>query len=284
MKIISRFLNFCYLILILNIILLGNSNYLYSEEIQLTFFNIKEGDAIFLETSARKILIDAGPPIIQKSIIEKLNGLSISVILTHPHPDHYGGLFYLQGVSLIESIYDNGEALDRMSEGADYAYWYNQIVRSHDKYKRLEKGEIPFFEKNFKLEVLWPNSITKDRDLNENSLVLLLTAYKKKVLLMGDATQSVEKALLKEGMLDLNIDILKVAHHGAADACSEEFLEKIKPKFSIIMGSGNERYHYLNSAVLERLRKYSQKVFITDQDGSVVYKINERGDNLIVEN
>lgn len=251
------------------------------ETIEVSFLNTNEGEAIFFKDNANTILIDAGPPVIQQSVLDKVRGNPVSVIITHPHPDHYGGIFYLQGITRIKEIFDNGESLTRMPEGSEYAAWYEQIVRNHSAYQVLRKGDTPFSNDHMSMEVLWPPSISDDRDYNENSLVLLLTIFKKKILLMGDVPISIEKIMLMENLLPKDIDVLKVGHHGAEDAASEEFLVRISPRYAIITGSGNMRHPYQHPDTLKRLEKYSKRVFITHQTGTIMYTVNSKGEDYI---
>jgi competence protein ComEC len=182
---------------------------------------------------------------------------------------------------MYTNIFDNGELLIRMPEGSEYAAWYEQIVRNHSAYQVLRKGDIPFSNDHMKIEVLWPPSISDDRDYNENTLVLLLTIFRKKILLMGDVLKSIEKIMLTENLLPKDVDVLKVGHHGAEDATSEEFLVRIAPRYAIITGSGNMRHPYQHPDTLKRLEKYSERVFIVHKTGTITYTVNSKGEEYI---
>ena len=87
---------------------------------------------------------------------------------------------------------------------------------------------------------------------------------------MGDASVTTEKEIMNKYNLP-DIDILKVGHHGSRTSSSEEFIDEIKPKYSIISVGKNNRYGHPNKEVLENL-KYS-KIYRTDEDGSIMFKI-----------
>jgi glyoxylase-like metal-dependent hydrolase (beta-lactamase superfamily II) len=76
------------------------------ETIEVSFLNTNEGEAILFKDNTNTILIDVGPPVIQQSVLDKVRGNPVSVIITHPHPDHYGGIFYLQGKTRIKKIFE----------------------------------------------------------------------------------------------------------------------------------------------------------------------------------
>ena len=68
-----------------------------------------------------------------------------------------------------------------------------------------------------------------------------------------------------------NIDVLKVGHHGSKTSSSKEFIDEIKPKYSIISVGKNNRYGHPNKEVLNNLS--DSKIYRTDQDGSIMFKM-----------
>ena len=68
-----------------------------------------------------------------------------------------------------------------------------------------------------------------------------------------------------------DIDVLKVGHHGSKTSSGEEFIESIKPKYSIVSVGKNNRYGHPNGEVLDNLK--DSKIYRTDKDGSIMFKI-----------
>ena len=95
---------------------------------------------------------------------------------------------------------------------------------------------------------------------------------------MGDAGVEVEKNIIEKYNLQ-NIDVLKVGHHGSKTSSSEEFIDAINPKYGAISVGKNNRYGHPSGGVLENLKK--SKVYRTDQDGSIMFKI--KNDKLDIE-
>ena len=95
---------------------------------------------------------------------------------------------------------------------------------------------------------------------------------------MGDAGIEVEEDLIEKYNLK-DIDVLKVGHHGSKTSSSKEFIDEIKPKYSIISVGKNNRYGHPNDSVLDNLE--DSKIYRTDQDGSIMYKI--KNDNVKIE-
>ena len=88
---------------------------------------------------------------------------------------------------------------------------------------------------------------------------------------MGDAGVEVEEDLLKKYNLK-DIDVLKIGHHGSKTSSSKEFIDEINPRYSIISVGKNNRYGHPNDNVLDNLE--DSKIYRTDQDGSIIFKIN----------
>ena len=89
-------------------------------------------------------------------------------------------------------------------------------------------------------------------------------------MFMGDASTTTENKILNKYNL-LDIDVLKVGHHGSRTSSSEEFIDEINPKYSIISVGKNNRYGHPNKEVLETLN--DSKIYRTDEDGSIMFKI-----------
>ena len=67
------------------------------------------------------------------------------------------------------------------------------------------------------------------------------------------------------------MDVVKVGHHGSVTSSSKQFIKEIKPKYGVISVGKNNRYGHPNKEVLNVLDK--SKIYRTDQDGSIMFKI-----------
>ena len=115
---------------------------------------------------------------------------------------------------------------------------------------------------------------TKEYDNeNDNSNVIYTQINGYKFMLMGDASTITEKEILNKYNLS-DIDVLKVGHHGSRTSSSKEFINEINPKYSVISVGKNNRYGHPNKEVLGNLN--NSKIYRTDQDGSVMFKIKNK--------
>ena len=105
---------------------------------------------------------------------------------------------------------------------------------------------------------------------NDNSIVIYTELNDYKLLFMGDAGIEVEENLIKKYNLK-DIDVLKVGHHGSKTSSSKEYIDEINPKYSIISVGKNNRYGHPNKEVIDNL--IDSKIYRTDQDGSIMFKI-----------
>lgn len=153
---------------------------------------------------------------------------------------------------------------------------YNDL--ENNLIKILESKKIKYYSfiseikiNEYKLQLL--NTRKYDNE-NDNSSVIYFNYNKYKFLFMGDAGIEKEKDILKKYNLH-NIDFLKVEHHGSNTSSSKNFIESIKPRYSIISVGKNNRYGHPKESVLDILK--DGKIYRTDLDGSIEIKLNKSG-------
>ena len=194
------------------------------------FLDVGEGAAALIDSpDLGRILIDTGNP--TSRIVSKLSAIGVTavdaVIVTHPHPDHSGGIHNVMEFLSPQAIYDNGERL-LPSEPAQR--WYHENVRRDPRYALLRAGDW-IEEGDSVVEVLAPQQLAGD--WNTNSLVLLLRVGPMKVLFMADGTYATEDELFQSEK-ELAADILQVGHHGSRASSSKRFLKEVHPQFAVI--------------------------------------------------
>ena len=148
--------------------------------------------------------------------------------------------------------------------------------------KVLDKKHIKYYScikelniENNKLYFLQTKEYDNEND-NSNVIYTELNGYK--FMFMGDASVTTEKEIMNIYNL-ADIDVLKVGHHGSKTSSSKEFIDNIKPTYSIISVGKNNRYGHPNKEVLEVLK--NSKIYRTDLDGSIMFKI--KNNNLKIE-
>lgn len=94
------------------------------------------------------------------------------------------------------------------------------------------------------------------------------------VLLEGDAEKTVERRVA--AMEHPRANLLKVGHHGSANATTSELVDAARPEFAIIsVGSGNP-FGLPRIDTLNRLAAGGTNVYRTDVDGAVSFYLDGR--------
>ena len=238
--------------------------------LEITFFDIGQGDSIFIETSdGKQVLIDGGP---DNSILEKLNQTMSFydrtidlVILTHPDADHITGLVKVLNYYQIEHILTSGLEKDT----AIYMKWKELFEEKNISLSLAQQGQRIILQNNVILEVLWPdqNLISSySNPANNVSVVTRLVYDDIEILLTGDIEKKVENYLVNQDF-DLESDILKLAHHGSKSSTIFNFLKAVNPKIAVISVGEDNRYKHPSQEVLERIKDLI--IYRTDEDGDI---------------
>ena len=237
----------------------------------LRVIDVNQGDSLLLHQNHQNILIDTGgynlffsniQPVLKADGVSKIHTL----ILSHGDYDHMGEAINLVNNFKVEkAIFNCGS--------------YNDLEK--ELIKVLDKKHIKYYScikelniDNNKLYFLPTKEYDNEND-NSNVIYTELNGYK--FMFMGDASVTTEKEILDKYNLP-NIDVLKVGHHGSKTSSGKEFIDEIKPKYSIISVGKKNRYGHPNKEVLDNLK--DSKIYRTDQDGSIMFKIKNNKLNI----
>ncbi len=238
--------------------------------LEVHFFDVGQGDAIFIETpNGQQVLIDGGP---DKTVLEKLSQVMPFydrkidlLILTHPDADHITGL-----VSVLE-YYNIGRILfsGLTKDTAIYQKWQDLIEDKEIPLTVAQAGQQIILQEGIVMKILWPDQSLLEsfsEPCNNVSIVGQLIYGRTEFLLTGDIEKKVESHLLKENW-PLESDILKVAHHGSKTSSSYDFLKAVNPQIAVISVGEKNRYKHPHEEVLERLKDIL--VYRTDDYGDI---------------
>ena len=242
-----------------------------SGAIEIHFIDVGHGEATLIKTTGKKnILIDTGSlangyklkNYLKNQAIQRLSAL----IITHMHFDHVGGLFSLLPDISVDKIYDNGIPIS----GNDFWEEYLQLIHNVNLSRATVKYGDKFVYNGLILQVLSPSEPLFG-DLNSDSVALRLKYDKISFFLAGDLSARAEKRLIGK-KINLGSQILKVGHHGACDATSEDFLSRVSPEIAIISAGQKNRFGYPCSETTSRIERGGISLLRTDINGTVVIK------------
>lgn len=240
------------------------------EFLEVNFYDVGQGDAIFIETPDKKqILVDGGPDL---TILEKL-GKELPfwdryidlVILTHPEADHIGGLIEVIKRYEIGGILTTGVIRDT----AEYREWRKVIEKENISTSTVQAGGVINLGEDIQLIILYPFENLSDIELkrsNNSSIVTQLVYKDFELLLTGDIEKKIERALVNSG-INLESDILKIPHHGSKTSSTKDFINAVNPIVAIIQSGKDNPYGHPHQSVLNTLSNII--TFITGRDGDV---------------
>jgi len=249
--------------------------------LEVNFFDVGQGDAIFIEVpGGNQILIDGGP---DDKILEKLGrempfwDRSIDmIILTHPEKDHVLGLIEVLKRYKITDILWTGIVRNT----SEYEEWIKLIPEEGAAVKIIKAGERIRFTDDIFMDVIYPLENLegkKIKESNNTSIVSRLVFGSTSFLFTGDMEKSAEYEVLGRGAY-LDSDVLKVGHHGSKTSTSDEFLKAVSPLMAVIEVGKNNRYGHPVQEILDRIIENSAKIFRTDLNGDI--KIISDGNTL----
>ena len=168
--------------------------------------------------------------------------------------DHIGGLYDVLDKFEVETVLISADIVYSeytMSAGFDVDF-FEKVKESHAKLVVVEAGDRFWIDEDIYFDILWPSK-NSPQNLSDNnkSLVLKLNYKNDSFLLTGDIEKFVEYKLAQSN-INLEADILKIAHHGSNTSSVKYFLDKVQAKFVVIQ-VGKNPYGHPHNAVLERL-------------------------------
>ena len=226
-----------------------------------TFMDVGQGDAALIQGD-RTVLVDGGPR--ERDVVHYLRRVGVTsideVVLTHPHQDHYGGLFAVIGGLNVSALRVPRPPLPSELE-------YSELFQLAAM--RGVPVLYPWDPSVSDMEILHPSSPEQFDDLsvNDASIVLMVSYGASSALFTGD----VEK--FTEGLLGdqlTQVSVLKVAHHGSRSSSSAGFIRSVNPALAVISCGDNNQFNHPSSLVLSRLN--GAVVHRTDQHGTLQFK------------
>lgn len=283
----------CNKVSMLNILLLVLISLLITDEvlpkdyIEINFLYVQQGDSCHIKTEhGLNILIDGGGSeqsdydigenILVPYLLKNTNGKIDLMIISHFHEDHAEGCLTVLKKLKVGKVLIGTQPLKTTL--------YEEFL------KITEEKSIPvytlhannsFSVDGLRFDILYPSKkLDIEDDLNNNSLVIKASYCKTNALFVGDAEFEEENAILdlyKDKLKTLDIDILKVGHHGSKTSSSKEFLNVITPKISVISCGINNKFKHPHEEAVKNLEMYTKNIFRTDQHGEISLKIKRNG-------
>jgi competence protein ComEC len=248
-----------------------------NKSLKVVFFDVGQGDSIFIESpNGKQILIDGGP---DNTVVSRLSKFmpfwdrSIDIVIaTHGDSDHISGLPEVLKYYKVDLFIDNGKESD-----SEIYLILNNILKSKN-IKRIKADSEQFIvldkEREIYLDILHPSVEVGEVDTNDASVVSKLTYKGQSFLFTGDAGIYAENLMTqKYSRKYLKSNILKLGHHGSDTSSSLMWLKTINPDEVVISAGKDNRYGHPSDGILERLKALNIPFLETSKEGDIVYKI-----------
>lgn len=265
-----------------------------SKLLRVTFLDVDQGDCIIIRTPSGKVaMIDAGDDTkyaAEKYILPYLEANDITridtLIITHAHRDHIGGLLKVIPKVEIGAVYEN-----KPSNTQIYAEIINMLKKRKVPIYKAWKGDKLDFGDGIDALIMHPSRewygiqgesldmsaqdggvSESDGEGNHNDFSVTLRLQYKDIVyhFPGDAEKAAEEHMMKGHPDSLfACTLYKVAHHGSKTSSDPGYLNKLKPALSVISCGTNNKFKHPSPVTVQNLQYYSKNTLRTDEDKTV---------------
>lgn len=245
----------------------------------LTFamLDVGQGDALFIESPiGKQILVDAGPPGAVMKELSKVMPLfdrSIDmIIITNPDADHMAGFLDVLKFYKVGAVLEPGTTNDSKTyENLENLIKDKNIPKSLAKAgMNIDMGDGAY------LEILFPDRDVSTWERNDGSIIMKLVYGENSIMLTGDATVATEQIVLDRYSPEfLDVDILKVGHHGSYTSTRDSFVKALSPTYALISLGKKNSYGHPHIETLDTLNKLGAKILRTDLEGTILFECDK---------
>ncbi len=242
----------------------------------LAMCDVGQGDALVVRAGpSAGIVVDSGPdPRVVDACLSRLGVSQVPLlVLTHFHADHIDGLAGVLDEREI-GVIETTRALDPpegVEDVVEIAHTRQLAVLSATQGTTRQVGDI-------QVQALWPApgpmlSGSGDGSLaNDASVVLLVDVQGVRILLTGDVEPEGQAALARL-LPGLDIDVLKVPHHGSRYQ-DLDWLTSLDPEVALVSVGADNTYGHPAGEVLDGLTAAGAEVHRTDLEGDLLVSVD----------
>lgn len=240
-------------------------------KLTVVFLDIGQGDAIFIESpTGTQMMIDGGPGVVVLRELGKVMPFydrSIDLLLvSNPDKDHMSGFLDVLRSFKVSAVIEPGT----VGASADYRSLEDATEKEGAQRIVAERGQRLNLGGGVYFEILFPDRNVLGLDTNDGSIIGKLVYGTTSFLFPGDAPKAIEEYLAYLDTERLNVDVLKVGHHGSKTSTSEALLGFASPAMAVISAGKDNRYGHPHQEVLDRLKQFEVETFGTYERGIVV--------------
>lgn len=230
---------------------------LSNNEIAITFLALSNGEATLIQhAEAGNVLINTGGPGTKDELKQLFNMYNItdlrSIVITNDRPEYKHNLEWIAKNYKVDEVFVGNKAPSYV--------------------EKLDVPKITFINKGDHLELL-PHLMIHILHVQRPhyEIDMSLKYGDNRVLYMTTANSTIEKAIAKKELKDVNVNILKVADFASNIGTSQLLLDSIDPQVAIIF---KKKGTLPSKDVLERLNDMWTDIYQTNRYGNVSIKFS----------
>jgi competence protein ComEC len=264
----------------------ADAGYWYAErfhraDLRVTFLSVGHGDSAVIEFPGSAVMVvdggglsatfDVGERIVAPYLGTRKIGEVDALVMSHAQFDHFGGLGFLVSDIGARELWWNGIA----GHGVRFDAFWRSLEENGVRPAEVRRG---FRRRVGGVEILAlaPGEAIPN-DPNDGSLTLRLRYGPTTLLFPGDLEADGERRLLAGADGLLRSTILKVPHHGSRTSSTAAFLDAVSPRHAVVSAGYDNRFGMPHAEVIDRYRERGTRIWRTDQDGAIVFRIAADG-------
>lgn len=277
----------------LSYVLLLKPKYSFCNQTEIHFVFVGQGDAIGIKfNNGKTMLIDTGVTDYQKNLTYYLDNILLKnskridyLLLTHIDADHSGNMEYILNNYNVGRLYRPKiwSTIENSASTNSSAIYDGIIATAINKGVEMVFNEVGVSLQEGETILTWLSPLDADNleESNDFSPVIRLDYNNHSALFTGDISEDIEEELIinySPSLLD--VDILKLAHHGSKYSNSYDFISATSPEYACV-SVGKNTYGHPANKTLERILEYDesnnahlfQNLYSTKDDGNVIFTL-----------
>ncbi len=242
---------------------------------------VGNADCSLLVQGDHAMMIDGGDPEDADHIVTYLHTHGVetldAVVMTHPHADHIGGL-----ERVIEAYRPDTVYYAAVPDGIkEHTPMHVRLTQAIDRVGATlyEASSGVTFEFGTATVEIYPLDVTSDNG-NDHSLITRVTFGEERLLFMGDALETAQKALLNSGR-DVTATVIKMSHHGGKVNTTRQLLKAVDPQAAILTCGAENSYDHPHGDTLSALEERGITCYRSDVCGDMVMMFDGEGGRFI---
>lgn len=288
----------------LEILLKLKPDYKFTENTEIHFIDVGQGDAIAIKfASGEVMLIDSGTEEYSKKLLEYIDNILDTdtidyFVLTHTDFDHSSNVLdiikrYNIGTFYRPNVYELSEDKTPHIENTHYREILNALTERKIPVE-FNKDKTHLNISGILVDWLCPMEEVYNENLstNEYSPIIIINDNGTKAMFTGDISENIELRAINNYCEEfLDIDILKLAHHGSNYSNSYRFIETTSPKIAVA-SVGKNTYGHPGIDTIQRILDYDKNndkdlfsnFYTTKSSGNVVVTLKSSLDVRTIKN